>query len=67
MLEDARDVMEFVREVASFEEFCDSNMVRKAVVMSLLNIGELAIHLPQDYIQTHNDMQWKAMIDDWYA
>ncbi|MDR1112040.1 MAG: DUF86 domain-containing protein [Deltaproteobacteria bacterium] len=37
-------------------------MIRKAVVMSLLNIGELASHLPQDYIQTHDILPWKAMI-----
>jgi uncharacterized protein with HEPN domain len=37
-------------------------MIRKAVVMSLLNIGELASHLPQEYIQTHDAMPWKAMI-----
>jgi uncharacterized protein with HEPN domain len=62
MLEDARDAAEFIGQVNSYEEFCNNNMVRKAVVMSLLNIGELAGHLPQEYIQTHNTMPWKAMI-----
>jgi uncharacterized protein with HEPN domain len=62
MLEDARDAVRFSRQAASFEVFCDDSMIRKAVVMSLLNIGELASHLPQDYILTHDILPWKAMI-----
>jgi uncharacterized protein with HEPN domain len=62
MLEDARDVVEFTRHIASFEEFCDNNMARKAVVMSLLNIGELAHHLPQDYTKGHKGLPWEDMV-----
>ena len=62
MLEDARDAVHFSKQAASFEVFYGDRMIRKAVIMSLLNIGELASHLPQNYIQTHDNVPWKAMI-----
>jgi uncharacterized protein with HEPN domain len=62
MLEDARDVAEFIGQVNSYEEFCNNNMVRKAVVMSLLNIGELTHHLPQDYTKSHKGLPWEDMV-----
>ena len=62
MLEDARDALHFSKQAASFEVFCGDSMIRKAVIMSLLNIGELAAHLPQNYIQSNDTILWKAMI-----
>ena len=62
MLEDTQDVVSFTERVGSYESFCKDTMVRKAVVMSLLNIGELANHLPAEYTETHTEMPWKRMI-----
>ena len=62
MLEDARDVLAFTEEAGSFELFCQDIKARKAVVMSLLNIGELANHLPVDYRNKNTQIPWHRMI-----
>ena len=46
MLEDATDAINFADEAGSIEVFSSSKMTYKAVVMSILNIGELTKHLP---------------------
>ena len=62
MLEDAQDIIAFAKEAGSFEVFSKDMKTRKAVVMSLLNIGELANHLPHDYIVAYPEIPWKRMI-----
>lgn len=62
MLEDARDVSTFSKSVDSYKAFCQEPMVRKAIVMSMLNIGELANHLSQDFISSHPELPWKKMV-----
>jgi uncharacterized protein with HEPN domain len=62
MLEDAVDVTDFTGQATSFEDFSGNRLLRKGVVMSLLNIGELASHMPPDYIEAHSDVPWKEMI-----
>ncbi len=62
MLEDAQDVVDFAGRAGSFEAFSEDTMIRKAIVMSLLNIGELAHHLPVEYTGAHRDIPWKNMI-----
>jgi len=61
MLEDAKDVVAFCEKARSFEDFCQDAMIRKATVMSLLNIGELTSHLPEEYKNAHPEIPWKSM------
>jgi uncharacterized protein with HEPN domain len=62
MLEDAQDVVALVEEAGSFEVFAQDMKLRKAVVMSLLNIGELASQLPFEYKSAHPEIPWKRMV-----
>ena len=62
MLEDAQDIMAFVEEAKSFEVFSQDTKTRKAIVMSLLNIGELANHLPLSFTVAHPSIPWRKMI-----
>jgi len=61
MLDDAQDVVAFSDEAGSIESFRQNTMIYKAVVMSLLNIGELAAHLPDEFIAAHEEIPWKHM------
>jgi uncharacterized protein with HEPN domain len=61
MLEDATDVVAFCEKAGSLESFYEDVMIRKAAVMSLLNIGELASHLPVEYKNDHPEIPWKSM------
>jgi uncharacterized protein with HEPN domain len=62
MLEDAGDAIAFAKEVGSFEIFSQDMKTRKAVIMSLLNIGELASQLSSEYKASHSEIPWKNMI-----
>jgi uncharacterized protein with HEPN domain len=62
MLEDAQEAVMFVKEIHSIEEFRQDPKTRKAVVMSLLNIGELASRLPKAFMDSYPDIPWKMMI-----
>jgi uncharacterized protein with HEPN domain len=62
MLEDANDAISFVSEIDSLESFTKDIKTRKAVVMSLLNIGELANHLPSEFTQNYDELPWRDMI-----
>jgi len=62
MLEDANDAISFANEIGSLENFTKDAKTRKAVVMSLLNIGELANHLPLDFTQNYDELPWREMI-----
>ena len=59
MLEDAQDAIHFANEAGSLDVFLSNKMISKAVVMSILNIGELTKHLSQDYKVAHNEIPWK--------
>ena len=61
MLEDAQDAVKFAKEIGSAEAFSANKLYRKAVIMSILNIGELAKNLPQDYKLAHNEIPWKKI------
>ena len=62
MLEDAQDIVMFYTEAGSFKKFARDVKTRKAVIMSLLNIGELANHLPEDYRAANPEIPWRRMI-----
>jgi len=59
MLEDAQDAIKFASEAGSVDVFSSNKMIYKAVVMSILNIGELTKHLPQEFKAKHNEIPWK--------
>jgi len=62
MLEDAEDVVLFAGEVGTLENFSQDIKTRKAIIMSLLNIGELSNQLPQDYKTANPEIPWKKMV-----
>ena len=62
MLEDAQDVVAFASDAGSYYAFSQDVKTRKAIVMSLLNIGELVNHLPIDFTDTYPELPWKKMI-----
>jgi uncharacterized protein with HEPN domain len=62
MLEDAQDITTFYAEAGSFEVFSSDVKTQKAVIMSLLNIGELANHLPEEYREANPEIPWRRMI-----
>ena len=61
MLEDALDAMKFAEEVGNVEAFSSNKLYRKAIIMSILNIGELAKNLPQEFKSVHNEVPWKKI------
>jgi len=62
MLEDVNDVVAFSAKAGSFESFRQDSLLRKAIIMSLLNIGELASHLPDEFTTSHPEVPWRLMI-----
>ena len=61
MLEDTQDAIKFANEAGSIDVFTSNKMIYKAVVMSILNIGELVKHLPQEYKDNHAKIPWKSI------
>jgi uncharacterized protein with HEPN domain len=59
MLEDTQDAINFANEAGNIDIFISNKMICKAVVMSILNIGELTKHLSHDFKVTHNEIPWK--------
>jgi uncharacterized protein with HEPN domain len=62
MLEDANDAVKIVKEAGSLDALYGNVMYRKAVIMSLLSVGELASHLPKEFSSAHSDIPWRQMI-----
>jgi len=62
MLEDAEDVITLMKEVDSIDTLSQDMRTRKAVIMSLLNIGELTNRLSSEYRAAHTNIPWKSMI-----
>lgn len=54
------DIFEFVKDM-SLEDFLHNKLVRNAVGMSLINIGELVKALPINYRDTHPEIPWKRI------
>lgn len=45
----------------SFENYKDDKIYRNAVVMCVLQIGELVTHLSDDFKETHKQIPWKDL------
>lgn len=54
------DIFEFVRDM-TLEDFLSNKLVRNAVGMSLINIGELVKALPIEYRDEHPEIPWKRI------
>lgn len=63
MLEDTEEAILFAKEAESFDGFSKDIKTRKAVTMSLLNIGELASHLPVEFTGAHSELPWRDMVN----
>jgi uncharacterized protein with HEPN domain len=55
--------MAFAEQAGSFGEFTKNRMIRKAVVMSIINIGEMARRLPEDFKTANAEIPWRKIID----
>ena len=62
MIDDAREAIDFANQVGSLEVFSNSVLYRKAICMSIINIGELAKHLPDDFIRKNKEIPWNEII-----
>jgi uncharacterized protein with HEPN domain len=62
MLEDAKDVITFSQTAGSLEELRKNSLIKKGIVMSLLNIGELASKLPGEFTDKHSQIPWRSMV-----
>lgn len=60
--EDAKDIITFLQSVDTLEELRKNSLIKKGVIMSLLNIGELASRLPKEFIDEHSQIPWRSMI-----
>jgi uncharacterized protein with HEPN domain len=61
MQEDAQDAIKFADEAGSADALASNRLYRKAVVMSILNIGELTKHLPDDFKSENSNIPWKQI------
>lgn len=62
MLEDAKDIIAFTQTAGSLNELRKNSLIKKGVVMSLLNIGELASKLPNEFTDEHSQVPWRSMV-----
>ena len=56
MRDDAREAIEFAAQIENYEMFAENALYRKAIIMSIINIGELAKRLPDDFKTEHNSI-----------
>ncbi len=61
MREDLLDILRFT-EGYSFDDFRDDIKARKAVSMSLINVGELAKQLDEGLLARHPEIPWRDII-----
>ena len=61
MRDDAREAIAFAAQLKSFEAFEASALHRKAIIMSIINIGELTKRLPDEFKTEHNQIPWRKI------
>lgn len=60
ILEEISDIESFVSGMTE-SEFSNSKIAQKAVVMSLINIGELSKAFSEEYTESTKEIPWKAI------
>lgn len=60
MREDCVDIRQFIEGMTE-DEFANNKLVRNAVGMSLINIGELVKALPMDFREEHSKLPWRRI------
>ena len=58
--EDCIDIQTFTRGISK-DEFLNNTMLKKAICMSLINIGELVKALPQEFYENHPQLPWRRI------
>mgnify|MGYP002622363860 CR=1 FL=1 len=61
ILEDLRDIGAFMGDLSK-DQFESNSLVKKAVVMSLINIGELSRQLPDSVKERHMHIPWASIV-----
>lgn len=61
ILDDLLDINEFIKDVTK-ETFISNTMMKKAVCMSLLNIGEMVRNLPAGLFERNPKIPWNSII-----
>ena len=61
--EDCADIQTFIQGVSK-DEFLNNTMLKKAICMSLINIGELVKALPQEFYEIHFQNRESKLHDD---
>lgn len=63
------DAMDAAKQAGSEALFMDSRLYQHAVAMCILEIGELAKHLSEGFLQEHAEIPWRAIcrMRDMYA
>jgi uncharacterized protein with HEPN domain len=57
---DINDILLYTTDL-NFDDFISNSMVRKAVCMSLINIGELTKNLSPAFKAKHKQIPWKSI------
>jgi len=60
ILNEISDIESFVSAMTR-DEFSNSKIAQKAVIMSLINIGELSKAFSEEYIESTKQIPWKAI------
>lgn len=69
MLRYCEDASEAASQAGTEEVFSENRVLQHAVAMCVLEIGELAKHLSDEFVQAHTEMPWRAItrMRDLYA
>ncbi|MCL2195551.1 MAG: DUF86 domain-containing protein [Oscillospiraceae bacterium] len=61
MLDDALDILRFAADLNGADDLKTNRLYRKAIVMSILNIGELVKRLSHEFKLEHDVIPWKKI------
>ena len=61
MIEDCEDIATFVKSVSGEAEMWEDKMCRKAIIMSILNLGELTKLLENHISLSDNEINWTGL------
>lgn len=58
---DEIEVIDFLIQKYDIEKFLQDERTKRAVAMTLINIGELVKNLTEEFKSSYNDIPWKAI------